>query len=99
MNAKEGMLRAPGDLRPVQLWQVPRNPRTHPSVMPPKPENYRGNRTGGAPDVVAKAAARGAGPASPRLAGASGGRWARERCRGTIETRLGPARSREREAV
>lgn len=83
-SEKEGMLRAPGDLRSVkirparpsassELWQVPRNPRTHPSVILRKPKNYPGNGTGRAPDVVAKAAARGAGPASRR--GVVGASW------------------------
>ena len=86
------MLRTPGDLRPFkigparpsassQLWQVRRNPRTHPSVISWQPENYQGNSTSGDPDVVAKAAARGAGPAARRGAEGSRGRRA-----GTIES-------------
>lgn len=72
MNEKEGMLGTPGDLRPLkirparpsassQLWRVYRKPRTHPSVILRLSVNYPGNGTGGAPDVVARAAEEGRG--------------------------------------
>lgn len=88
MSEKEGMLRAPGDLRPLKtrpagpsaisgLWRMHRDPGAHPSVIRPQAENYPGNSTCGAPDVVARAAAGGAGPASRRGAEEASGevRW------------------------
>lgn len=105
VGEKEGMLRAPGDLRPLkirparpsassQLRQVYQSPGTHSSKIPRQLRNYPGNRTGGGPDVVARAAAEGRGrPPGEGRRGPCG------RSAGTIETWPGRARLREREAV